>query len=181
MFYGWLGGKIFYSLLLTLNFVILFKYGDCEERIDQPGFLAEDQLLPTRVSSLNHSLFIYSLIFIFLGCLSFSWHSLSSSIYLLHCKHFFKVWGLDCYRLLSFSSSLNIVMAPYLNYKWDFQSCSSSFKFTNLCFHFYVIIIFEVTSQYQLTSDMWEEKIVSWYATHHGMSRYINIHLWESI
>ena len=29
----------------------------------------------------------------------------------------------------------------------------------------------QVTSQYQLTTEMWEEKIVKWYATHHGMSR----------
>jgi len=29
-----------------------------------------------------------------------------------------------------------------------------------------------VTSQYQLTTEMWEEKIVKWYATHHGMSRF---------
>lgn len=29
-----------------------------------------------------------------------------------------------------------------------------------------------VTDQYQLTADMWEEKIVSWYATYQGMTRF---------
>lgn len=63
--------------VLLASFALQAQYGDCEERIDQPGFLAEEQLLPTRV-----------------------------------------------------------------------------------------------TSQYQLTTEMWEEKIVSWYANHHGMSRF---------
>lgn len=47
--------------------------------------------------------------------------------------------------------------------------------FVCLCVHIMfscdLVSKFQVLMQYQMTADMWEEKITAWYAEHRGIAR----------
>lgn len=92
---------------ILLNITFFLQYGDYDPNFHKPGFLAQDELLPKRVS--NGST---------LGYLKISQH--------LH------------------------------SLRWFMR---------------FVCFIVQVLMQYQMTPDMWEEKITAWYAEHRNITR----------
>lgn len=132
---------------LKLSFLFSGQYGDYDPNFHEPGFLAHDELLPKRVSlffCIKTSLWIY-----------FLQHRSCCGINSLCLPWTWQNdWAVNCsavFTLLGWGSTcLNLQKKP------------NSF------------LSLQVLRQYQLTAEMWEEKITAWYAEHRGIARYWN-------
>lgn len=102
----------FIQVFQTFFLLFLQQYGDYDPNFHKPGFLAQDELLPKRVST----------------CVT-SAHDL------------WKTQNVFCVCVC--------VMILEIDPMWSLQ----------------------VLMQYQMTADMWEEKITAWYAEHRGIAR----------
>lgn len=118
--HGYLPGNGMFDSFLLFGFI---QYGDYDPDVHKPGFLAEEELLPKRVSD---------------GC--------------------FIYWHLHASALIYLSYGLTLCM-------YGTGLSAAIYAFTSLSF------LLQVINLYQMTAEMWEERITACYAEHRGRTR----------